>query len=209
MIYPGVETVFRPLKEDETLRRLEEVHHFRRPYLLYVGNFKPHKEVPFLIHAYTRLSTFLKEKYQLVLAGPLDGDYGASLKREVEKEALSRRVVFTDYVEEEDLPSLYGGAELFLFASSDEGFGFPPLEAMACGVPVVATRSASLPEVIGEAGRLVGPGDVDVFSRAIEELLNDDSERRRLAQRGLERVKQFTVDRQAEQLLKSVEVLLR
>ena len=208
VIYPGIETIFKPLKAVSELERLEQKYHFRRPYLLYVGNFKPHKEVPFLIKAYRRLPDSLKEKYQLVLAGPLDNICGVPLKKRVEQEGLSRQVIFTDHVGK-DLPFLYGGAALFLFASSDEGFGFPPLEAMACGIPVIATRSASLPEVIGEAGRLVPPGDAGVFSHAIEELLNDESARRLLVQRGFERVKHFTLEKQVKTLMQILEEVLK
>ena len=104
---------------------------------------------------------------------------------------ISDRVILTGFVPDEDLPVLYSGAELFAFVSLYEGFGLPPLEAMACGTPVIASDAASLPEVVGAAGILVDPEDTDAIAAALAEVMADDAVRTQLRQAGLQQAQQF------------------
>jgi alpha-1,3-rhamnosyl/mannosyltransferase len=104
-------------------------------------------------------------------------------------------------VPEEDLPALYSGALLFAFPSEYEGFGLPVLEAMACGVPVLAARVSSLPEVAGDAALFVGAQDLDAIAQGMDELLGNEGLRKHLAERGLERARKFSWERCAEQTL--------
>ena len=114
---------------------------------------------------------------------------------------MEHEVVFLGRVSDEDLPALYSLADIFAFPSLYEGFGLPPLEAMACGLPVVCSNTSSLPEVVGEAGVLVSPHDIDAWSSAMAGLLGDGDRRRDLSELGQERARQFTWERSARQLL--------
>jgi len=114
---------------------------------------------------------------------------------------LGDRVHFAGYVHDADLPALYGGADLFVFPSLYEGFGLPPLEAMACGTPVVCSNAASLPEVVGDAAVTVDPYDVDALAEAMQRVLADRDLREDLRARGLARARQFTWERTARETL--------
>jgi glycosyltransferase involved in cell wall biosynthesis len=128
--------------------------------------------------------------------------------RLVETLHLTSRVHFTGYLAAEELPSLYNLAEAFIYPSLYEGFGIPPLEAMACGVPVITTESSAMIETIGDAGLLVPPGDEQALSEAMEALLNDAELRARLSAKGLQRAKQFTWEHTARETLRVYEQAL-
>src|SRR6185437_16647875 len=117
-------------------------------------------------------------------------------------------VHFTGYVPEADLPALYSGAEAFVFPSLYEGFGMPPIEAMACGTPVIASNVSSLPEVVGDAALLVDPLDVDAIAEAIHRVLTDHDLADDLRNRGLARAKQFTWERAARETLTAYDQVL-
>ncbi len=188
---------FRPAPLTEAARRR---YGLRPPYVLYVGNFKPHKNLPALLRAYAALPPSLGEPHQLVLAG---GD----LSNRPRLEALARelgvadRVAFTGPVEDEDLPALYSGAALLALPSLEEGFGLPALEAMACGTPVVASARAAVPEVVGDAARLVDPEDEAALRAALVEVLSREELRAELRRRGLARAREFGAERTAGQVV--------
>ncbi len=171
-----------------------------RKFIFYFGNFNPHKNVKALIEAYYRLPQKTKDKYQLVLGGRRDR-YCMSLEKMVKHLKIEERVVFTGFISEEDLPAIYSAAELFVFPSLREGFGLPPLEAMACGTPVITSNTTSLPEVVGEAGILVNPYNVDEIKAAIIEVLTNSTLRNDLIQKGLERSRRFTSEKTTKQIL--------
>jgi glycosyltransferase involved in cell wall biosynthesis len=159
-----------------------------RPYVLYVGNFKPHKNLPRLLAAYAALPEAIRETYRLVLAGG-DGAGRERLERLAGELALRDRVVFTGPVDDADLPALYRGSSLVALVSLVEGFGLPAVEAMACGVPVVASDRAALPEVLGDAAVLVDPDDVGAIATALQRVLDDGPTRAELVRRGIERAR--------------------
>ena len=127
----------------------------------------------------------------------------------VEKLGLKPRVHFTGFVEEEDLPALYNGADLFVFPSLYEGFGLPPLEAMACGTPVVTSNTSSLPEVVGDAAIMVDPYNVDAISEAMARVLNDPVLAEDLRQRGLLQAEQFSWQKMAEETIEVYKKVLK
>ncbi|MHB0875129.1 MAG: glycosyltransferase family 4 protein, partial [Anaerolineae bacterium] len=129
--------------------------------------------------------------YKLVLGGAPGWGYEALLA-EIERLELGEDVILLGYVPPEEAPLWYGAADLFVYPSLYEGFGLPPLEAMACGTPVVAAASSSLPEVVGDAGLLVPPLNVDALADAMSSLLSDIEHRRHLAERGLARARSYT-----------------
>lgn len=168
------------------------------PYLLYVGRFEPHKNVPLLVAAFRRLlEAGNVPPLRLVLVGP-EGTASTAIQRAVEKNGLSERVVFPGPLSVEDLAAAYAGAEALVLPSSYEGFGLPVLEAMASGCPVVATRAGAIPEVAGSAALVVGPGKVEELIGALRKLLGNASLGRKLVSQGLERARLYSWDKTAQ-----------
>ena len=165
-------------------------------YVLYVGNFLPHKNLPRLLRAWAEIAAPLRSAHRLVLAGG-DGGGAAALRAQAGALGLGDGLVLPGRIEDADLPALYGGAMLVVQPSLEEGFGLPALEAMACGAPVIASRRGALPEVVGDAGRLVDPEDEHALAAALAHVLLSADERAVLARRGLARAAGFTVERTA------------
>lgn len=166
-------------------------------YVLYMGINKPHKNLPRLIEAYAKIGA----APPLVLAGREDPRYPEA-RRQAEVLGLGGRVVFPGDIAGADLPALYSGASLFVFPSLYEGFGLPPLEAMACGTPVVCSNRASLPEIVGDAALTFDPYDVDAIASALRRALDDAGLRADLRARGLARAAQFSWDHTAQETFK-------
>lgn len=186
----GVADRYVPVDDGALLNQVKQSLGLPDRYLLYLGNFKPHKNVESLVQAFNKIAGSFPE-YQLVLAGPLDAN-GLRIKSLVSKKGLLDRIIFTDTIREEDHPeALLSMADLFVFPTLYEGFGLPPLEAMACGTPVLTSNLTAVPEVVGDAGVMVNPLDVDELSGAIAELLGNPKKRDLNAQKGLERSRLF------------------
>jgi glycosyltransferase involved in cell wall biosynthesis len=166
------------------------------PYFLYVGSAYPYKNLARLIEAFARVGT----EYRLVLAGDHE-DFGAALREQAANAGLAGRVVFPGPVSEAELAALYAGALAYAFVSVSEGFGLPGLEAMQAGVPVVAARAASLPEVYGDAAHYCDPLDVESIAAALAEIATDAELRKRLVTHGQQRAGEFSWARTAEQTL--------
>lgn len=167
-------------------------------YLLYMGNFKLHKNVECVVEAFNCLALRFPD-LQLVLAGPKEHYYDALVKR-INQLELSNRVLFIGKVSPEDKPHLlYSGAEVFVMPSLYEGFGLPPVEAMACGVPVVSSNTTSIPEVVKDAGLLVDPLDVAAVANAIESILTNAELRKSLVNKGLEYAKEYDAQKISRQ----------
>ncbi|SPP63652.1 glycosyltransferase family 4 protein [Nitrospira lenta] len=172
------------------------------PYILYVGTVEPRKNLPALVEAYRRLVQAGVITEHLVLAGKLGWGY-ESLLKQIQVPALRGRVHLAGYVNQQDLPALYAGARLFVYPSFHEGFGFPPLEAMACGVPVVSTKSSSLAENLACAAELVAPDDLAGLADAMQRLLTDDALRAKRQEHGLEQARQYRWEHTARETMKS------
>ena len=199
VIYLGCSQAFQPLAADEKLRTTEEKFKIKGNFILYVGTLEPRKNLKGLIQAYAQ--TQAKNEFLLVLAGGKGWKY-EHIFRLVEKLKLQDRVIFTGYVPEDDLPGLYKRASLFVYPSYYEGFGLPPLEAMACGLPVIVSNSTSLPEVVGDAGVYVDPYDIRQMSATIDTVLSDSDLLETLRRRGPERAKLFSWEKTAIETLK-------
>lgn len=178
---------------------------YNHPYILFVGTEHPRKNFTTLLKAFSQLKSELKFKeLKLVKVGSGGGqetDFRSQTMEVVENLKLSREVIFTDFVPEADLPAYYSGAEVFVLPSLYEGFGFPVLEAMACGCPVVTSNTSSLPEVVGEAGIMVDPHDTDSLTQAMRRVLTDSELRDNMIRNGLEQSKRFSWEKAAEQTL--------
>jgi glycosyltransferase involved in cell wall biosynthesis len=166
----------------------------RPPYILNFGGFDARKNLPFLIRAVARATTD-RPDWQLVIVGrPHTGNARLypDVRPVVAAEGMVERTIFTGFVSDEEKAALASGAGLGVFATVYEGFGLPPLEAMACGAPVLAGDRSSLPEVVGDGGALADPTDLAAFSSAIAALLADPDRRAALARAGLARAARFT-----------------
>ena len=188
---------FRPMPFDEAVARRYGV---RRPYVLAVGNFLPHKNLPRLVQAFAGLNETIRKDRLLVLAGNGAGGRDAVLA-EAHRLGIEAQVVVTGVVADADLPMLYAGCEVFVMPSLDEGFGLPAAEAMACGAPVIASGRASLPEVVGKAGLLVDPARSEAITSALASVLSDPKLQNDLRRRSLERAENFRGDRPAQRVL--------
>jgi glycosyltransferase involved in cell wall biosynthesis len=164
-------------------------------YVLFVGTIEPRKNLELLVGAYGRLKTGV----HLVLAGRLGWGYEGLLAG-VRKQGLAGRVHLTGYVSPEDLPWVYRGARIFAYPSLYEGFGFPPLEAMACGIPVVATKGSALEENLTGAATLVSAQGADELAGAMAHLLEDDQARAEHREAGLRRAAEFAWEKAARNI---------
>ena len=180
---------------EEEMERVRERYQIRGRFVLYAGNIKPHKNLERLITAFGQLKQRPgHDDVKLLIIGDEVNRYGA-LRRSVEAAGIRQDVRFFGFVPEMTLAALYRLAAAFAFPSLYEGFGLPPLEAMACGTPVLTSRISSLPEVVGDAALLVDPYDVDDIASGLERILGDDALRAGLVSRGHARVKQFSWER--------------
>ncbi len=173
------------------------------PYVLFVGSEQPRKNFAALLKAFRQLKDAPRFKeLKLVKVGSAGGrEFGfrSQTMAVIDSLNLSNEVIFTDFVPEADLPAYYSGAGVFVLPSLYEGFGFPVLEAMACGCPVITSNNSSLPEVVDEAGIMVNPSDINRLAQVMSRVLTDDKLKDAMVRRGLEQSKRFSWEKAAEQ----------
>ena len=197
VIPQGCSPAFRPVPKDRAVRYVWRRFRLRPPYLLTVGDLVPHKNLPAILGAFWSLTGRLRGALTLALVGSRDAR-SHSLLRLIKQDP---RIRYLEAPTDVALRYLYAAAECLVMASFYEGFGLPPLEAMACGTPVVVSRCTSLPEVVGNAGLLVEPGSVRRLADALETLLSQPALQAQLRQRGLARARRFSWDVTARQTL--------
>jgi len=197
-IHEALGTGYEPVRDPGRLEAVRRTYRLEGPYILFVGNLEPRKNLVRLIEAYALLRRRVRLPHRLVLAGK-NGWLYRPIFQAVERLGLQQEVIFTGYVAQEDLPAIYSMAEAFAFPSLYEGFGLPVLEAMACGVPVVAGASGSIPEVAGDAALLVSPYQVEAIAEALHRVLIEAELRAELRARGLARSRAFSWERAAIQ----------
>jgi glycosyltransferase involved in cell wall biosynthesis len=191
VIYNAFDERFAVEPREEEVVRVRERYQLHDEFVLYAGNVKPHKNLERLIEAFDRVRKRGLDHLKLVIIGDEISKY-TSLRRAVHTHQLHKYVRFLGYLPEETLAVMYRLAGVFVFPSLYEGFGLPPLEAMASGTPVVTSNVSSLPEVAGDAALLVDPYDPDSIAAAIERVLTDERVRRDLRQKGVARARQFS-----------------
>ncbi len=187
----GVEERFHGADRPAAFRQVVTALGVRRPYLLYVGNLKPHKNVVSLLRAFALLGRRRALDHQLVIVGD-DPAWKKSLLEECGRLTIGESVVFVSQVSDDLLPRVYEAAELLVQPSWVEGFGLPVLEAMACGTPVVSSRAGSLPEVAGDAAEFFDPARVEDLAGVIERVLGSAELRASLRRKGLDRAGRFS-----------------
>jgi len=207
VIYEAAREGMTPLPP-QLCQRVLDKYRIQGPYLLYVGTIEPRKNLLTLIRAYDDLLRTTTLRPQLVLAGGR-GWLCDEVYKLVEDLKLQDQVHFTGYVEDADLPALYSAAEAFLYPSLYEGFRLPPLEAMACGVPVITSDASSLPEVLGKAGLTHAPTDTRALTAAITKLLGDETMREHFKREGSKQAAKFSWERAARETQAVYDEVLR
>jgi glycosyltransferase involved in cell wall biosynthesis len=195
----SVDEQFRPLKHRDDIKK----HQINSNYILFVGCVRPHKNITTLIQAFYKLKK-RGIKHILVIAGEKYPHYN-EVDITIEKLGLRKEVILTGHFPERNLPILYNAADLFVFPSLYEGFGLPPLEAMACGCPVITSNTSSLPEVVGDAGIMINPNNVDALADAMYRVLTNKGLRQDMIKKGLKRAKMFSWEKTAKETLRVYE----
>ena len=213
VVYPGRDETLSPVRDPQALTAVRARYGLGAPYFLYVGTLHPRKNLVRLIDAFAALRGDSRAQDQpadgmsgpkLVLAGQKGWLYEEVFAR-VRKLDVEKQVVFTGYVPDADLPGLLSGALAFVFPSLYEGFGFPVLEAMACGTPVICSNVSSLPEVGGDAALQIDPLDSEALAEAMHQVATDERLRTVLVERGYEQVRRFSWQLCANQVLQVLE----
>lgn len=200
VVYEAANPIFQPMDQDKAREEVRNRHGIDGPFILFVSTIEPRKNVPTLVRALWQLMECYKEDVRLVLAGG-KGWLFEDAFAVVEDLKMDGRVHFVGRVPSEDLLYLYNTAEMLAHPAFYEGFGLPPLEAMACGLPVVASNVASLPEVVGDAGLLIDPHDVDELTVAMWRILNDSALRQEMQEKGLRQAEGFSWKRAARETM--------
>jgi len=207
VIYEGVHPSFRPLAARELLERVRAQYQLPARFILFFSTLEPRKNLTTLLDAYAALLRQHAETPPLVVAGRKGWLYQDTL-RHIQTLGLAERVRMTDWIAHDDVPALLNLADVFVYPSLYEGFGLPPLEALACGVPVISSNAASLPEVVGDAGILFEPRDTAALTRALARVLSDDALRQELRASGLKQAARFTWERAARATLQVYQTAL-
>lgn len=205
----GCEAQFRPVGDPKHLNRVRTKYGLPALYILFLSTLEPRKNVTTLLRAFARLRHMhVDPALHLVIAGAR-GWRDTAIFHTVKTLDLEQAVLFPGFIAEEDLPALYCGAVLFVFPSLYEGFGLPVLEAMGCGVPVVASNTSAMPEVAGDAALLVNPRDVEDMAAAMADVVHNTSLREHLRQKGLVRAQSFSWEVTARKTLDLYLALVR
>ncbi len=197
----GIAPIFRPISDPAQLEACRARYNLPGQFILFVGLVEPRKNLPLLIEAYACLRQE-QTVPPLVIVGRF-GWMSDQIRTQVNGLGLNEAVRFTGYVPLEDLPLVYNLSTVFVYPSRYEGFGFPPLEAMACGTPVITSAVSAMLDTVGDAGLLTPPDDLPALENALRRLLNDPNLRRDLSARGRLRAAEFTWKRTAQETLKA------
>lgn len=198
VIHEAAPANFRPLRDPLQRRYLQSKYNLPDQFILFVGTIEPRKNLKRLVQAVAKLHQ-RGCRTRLVMIGPNGWLVNGSLNKEIEKLGLEKDVQYLGYVPQEDLPGIYSLATVFAFPSLYEGFGLPPLEAMACGVPVLTSHHSAMAEVCGEAAWLVDPQEVDDIADGLACLLQDDRQRAVMRERGLVQACAYSWERTAHE----------
>lgn len=211
VVYSGIVEKFRVLdRNNEGLIKVKEKCGLPYKFILYLGTIEPRKNIVGIVRAYGELQKWAKEKKQeellkhkLIIAGSR-GWLSGKIFKEISKSEHKEDIGVLNFIEEEDKEFILNLSSLFVYPSLFEGFGFPPLEAMACGVPVIASNNSSLPEVVGSGGVLIDPDKPDEIFHAMKEILSESDLRENFVAKGLAQAGKFNWKKAAEEFLKMI-----
>ena len=196
----AADPIFQPVHDAARLAAVRERYGTVENFILCVGNLQPRKNLKTLVDAYVRLRRAGATRHKLVLVGRHVWLYDETFAP-ARASGIADELIFTGYMPDEDLVALYNAAELFVYPSIFEGFGLPPLEAMACGTPVVTSNTSALPEVVGEAALTVDPLDAEALATAMAAVLGNAGLRTWLGAQGLKRAAAFSWETTARTIL--------
>jgi glycosyltransferase involved in cell wall biosynthesis len=200
VVYEAAHPIYRPLQDVQLCQGIKSKFEIRDDFILFVSTIEPRKNVPTLLMAYKQLLDNYHAPVSLALGGE-KGWLSDEVFALVDKLGLQERVRFLGHVSPEDLLGLYNAAQVLVHPAFYEGFGLTPLEAMACGTPVIVSNTSSLPEVVGDAALLVEPTDVDGLAVAIWRVLSDNALRKQMIHKGLQRAHRFSWKKAAQETL--------
>lgn len=204
--YHGAEEAFQPRPEMEVQEKFLKTQGLKKPYILFLGTIEPRKNIPALLKAFAGIRDQIPQ--DLVLVGQRGWKW-EPIFEEIKRLKIQSRVHWVGYVPDEDRVLFYNGADFLVYPSWYEGFGMPLLEAMQCGCPVIASKVSSLPEVVGEAGLLVDPGNFEALQRAMLRLIREPGLAEKMRQAGFEQARHFSWEDSARKTLAVFETLLR
>jgi len=197
---------FKPQSKSK-IESVKSKYKVKGDYIIFVGTLQPRKNLERLIEAFDIVNGKWKMengKLQLIIVGKRGWMYYQIFEK-VKTLKLDDRIIFTDYVPDDDLPALISGATVYVLPSLWEGFGIPVIEAQACSVPVVVSKTSSLPEIVGDSAILIDPESVDSIASGINEVLTDEKKRFDLVKRGFENIKRFSWRNCAQETLTILE----
>lgn len=204
-VYSGISKEYTPVdKNNPRLQAVEQKYKLPKNFILYLGNLEPRKNIEGIIQAYELFRKNKGASWQLVIAGAKSWKYN-NIYELAQASKFRDDILFINYVDAEDKVYLYNLAEIFIFPSFYEGFGFPPLEAAACGAPVIASNTSSLSEILDNAAILVDPYKIDEIAQAMTELIRDEKLREQLSSAGLKKAKQYDWKKTAQEVLEIFE----
>jgi glycosyltransferase involved in cell wall biosynthesis len=206
IIYEAAEDIFHPIEKNTAKNFVNQQYGINCRYILYIGGLSHRKNITTLILAFWNIRKDIPEDYKLVIVGKQNRSY-KNLINVIETLKIGNRIIFTDFVPVPHLPYLYNAADLFVYPSLYEGFGLPPLEAMACGTPVIASNVTSIPEVTGDAAVLINPRDDHSLAASIERVLRKPDQLIQMSKEGLEQAKKFSWEKCAQKTLDVYEKL--
>lgn len=186
--------------KNKDLKDVQSRFNFTGDYIMYIGGFSTRKNVKLLLNSFNKLCSKFNNKTKLLIVGGLR-DEGLKLKELTENFEFKDNIIFTGFIEEDYLPTLYSACTLFVYPSLYEGFGLPPLESMSCGTPVLAANTTSIPEVVKDENLLFNPYDTDEFENKLLKLINNPTLRESYAAKALELSNEFSWDITAKKTL--------
>lgn len=202
------EDIYKPLNKISCKEFIKKTYHIEDDYILYVGGFSPRKNIVGLIEAFSKLiSKFKNPKIKLVIAGSKGKSY-SMYKKAAEDLNIENNVIFPGFITLEHMPILYNAAKIFVYPSLYEGFGLPPIEAMACGIPIIASNLTSIPEVVGDAAMLINPYDIEELSNAMYHIIENKTLENQLIKKSLLRSSHFNWIKTAEKTKKAYESII-
>ncbi|EKQ50862.1 MULTISPECIES: glycosyltransferase family 1 protein [unclassified Clostridium] len=203
----AAQDIYKPMSKCQSKDFITKKYGIQEDFILYVGGFSPRKNILGLIEAYSNLPNKLKETFKLVITGKKGPSYDR-YKERAEELHVSNNVIFTDFIPIEDMPLFYNATEVLVYPSFYEGFGLPPIEAMACGTPVIASNVTSLPEVCYESALFIDPNDIEALSYDIERVLSNSLLRLTMVKKSLNRSKNFSWNKTALDTIHAYDAIL-
>lgn len=207
--YPAVDTKVFYRRDDKAIKAVKKKYQITGNYILFVGNIEPRKNLKNLLLAYEKLDKATRDAHPLLLVGAKGWQDGEIFQIISRLKAAGNTIVRpVGYVSDADLPAIYSGGALFVYPSIYEGFGIPPIEAMACGVPVISSDNSSLPEAVGSAAKMVRAESVNELAKAIKEVLSNDSLQKSMISEGFKQVSKFSWHLESKKIIDTIQGLV-